>query len=224
MSAAAFAQDHAVREPNAFHWGADLVEAYIRAGKLDAADDALTAFERQAQETGGRWALGTAARCRGLLAGEDEADACFAAAHEQLDALPMPFEVARSHLCHGQRLRRAGRRIDARRALRLAMEGFDRLGATPWSRWAQVELRATGETPRRRDDSTRDQLTAHELQVALTVAGGASNREAAAALFLSPKTIEFHLGHIYSKLGVRTRSQLTRLAVQRGWLPAAEPD
>jgi DNA-binding NarL/FixJ family response regulator len=108
--------------------------------------------------------------------------------------------------------------------LRLAIEGFDKLSATPWARRAQAELRATGETPRRRDESNRDQLTAHELQVALTVAGGASNREAAAALFVSPKTIEFHLAHIYRKLGVHNRSQLTRIAAQRGWLAAAEPD
>jgi DNA-binding NarL/FixJ family response regulator len=102
--------------------------------------------------------------------------------------------------------------------LRLASEGFDQLGATPWTTRAQVELRATGETPRRRgDESNRDQLTPHELQVALTVAGGASNREAAAALFLSPKTIEFHLARIYRKLGVRTRTQLAKVAAQRGW-------
>jgi DNA-binding NarL/FixJ family response regulator len=132
------------------------------------------------------------------------------------------FEIARTHLCHGERLRRAGRRTDSRQALRRAIDGFERLGATPWATRAQVELRATGATPRRRrDDADRDQLTAHELQVARVVAGGASNREAAAALFLSHKTIEFHLAHIYRKLGVRTRTELAGLAARHGWLDDA---
>jgi DNA-binding CsgD family transcriptional regulator len=106
----------------------------------------------------------------------------------------------------------------------LAIDGFDELGATPWTTRAQVELRATGATPRRRrNDPNPDQLTAHELQVALTVAAGASNREAAAALFLSPKTIEFHLARIYRKLGLRTRSELAALAATRGWLDGGAP-
>jgi DNA-binding CsgD family transcriptional regulator len=214
-----FAEQRALAEPNIVHWQADLIEAYIRAGKADAAQHRLAAFERQALETGGRWALGTAARCRGLLADNNESDARFAASIEQLQALPAPFEIARTYLCQGERLRRAGRRIDARHFLSLASERFDQLGATPWTKRAHRELRATGATARRRGhDVDRDQLTAHELQVALTVAGGASNREAAAALFLSPKTIEFHLARIYRKLGVRTRTELAALAATRGWL------
>jgi DNA-binding CsgD family transcriptional regulator len=216
------AERHGLAEPNVVHWQADLIEAYVRAGQPDRAHDALAAFQRQAERTGGRWALGTAARCRGLLADESEQDACFAAAIDHLQAVTAHFEGARTHLCHGERLRRAGRRTDARQALRRAIDGFDRLGATPWATRAQVELRATGATPRRRrDDADRDQLTAHELQVARIVAGGASNREAAAALFLSPKTIEFHLAHIYRKLGVRTRTELAGVAARRGWLEGA---
>jgi DNA-binding CsgD family transcriptional regulator len=213
------ADRHGLAEPNIVHWHADLIEAYARAGKPDAAQDALAALERAADRTGGRWALGTAARCRGVLAGEGEYDACFAAALEHLHAVSDPFEVARTHLCHGERLRRAGRRVDARDALRLGIDGFDRLGAKPWATRAQVELRAAGATPRRRRRGPeRDELTAHELQVALIVARGASNREAAAALFLSPKTIEFHLAHIYRKLGVRTRTELAGIGARRGWL------
>ena len=134
--------------------------------------------------------------------------------------------MARTHLCHGERLRRAGRPTPAREALRRAIDGFEQLGATPWQTRAQAELRATGETRRRRrDDAARAELTAHELQVARIVANGASNREAAAALFLSPKTIEFHLAHIYRKLGVRTRTELAAHAARRGWLdqPLVEP-
>ena len=208
-----------VAEPNIIRSQADLIEAYVHSGELDAARDALCVFERQARRTGGHWALGAAARCGGLLASDKEADACFATALEQLVALPDPFEIARTHLCRGERLRRAGQRTAGRRALRQAIDEFDRLGAHPWTARARAELRATGANPRRRQSrADRDQLTAHELQVALIVANGASNREAAAALFLSPKTIEFHLTHIYRKLGVRTRTQLAALAAKRGWL------
>jgi DNA-binding CsgD family transcriptional regulator len=222
-SAKDLALQHALAEPNAAAWQADLVEAQVRAGTSDAAQEALAAFERQARETGGRYALGTAARCRGLLVDDNAVDACFAAALEQLEGLPAPFEVARTHLCHGERLRRAGRRTDARKALQPAIEGFDQLGATPWAKRARVELRATGATPRRRTASSRDELTPHEFQVALIVAGGASNREAAAALFLSPKTIEFHLAGIYRKLGVRTRTELAGIAARRRWLEGTAP-
>jgi DNA-binding CsgD family transcriptional regulator len=184
----------------------------------------LDVFDQQAQRTGGGWALGTAARCRGLLT-DDAPGEYFDVAVDHLQAVPAPFEVARTHLCSGERLRRAGRRTAARQALRLAIDEFDRLAAHPWTARALAELRATGANPRRRHShADRDQLTAHELQVALIVANGASNREAAATLFLSPKTIEFHLAHIYRKLGVHTRTQLAALAAKRGWLarpPAA---
>jgi DNA-binding CsgD family transcriptional regulator len=217
-SARDLAERHGVTEPNIVHWQPDLVEAYARAGKPDAAHEVLAALDQQAERTGGRWALGTAARCRGLLT-DDSPDDCFDVAVEHLPAVSEPFEIARTHLCRGERLRRAGRRTAARRALRQAIDGLSRLGAHPWTDRARAELRATGAKPRRRHSrAERDQLTAHELQVALIVANGASNREAAAALFLSPKTIEFHLTHIYRKLGVHTRTQLAALAARRGWL------
>jgi DNA-binding CsgD family transcriptional regulator len=210
---------HGLAEPNIVHWQADLVEAHVRAGNIDAAHDALASLEEQAQRTGGRWALGTAARCRGFLTDGSAADDWFDAALEQLEALASPFEVARTQLCRGESLRRARRRDDARCALRAALETFDRLGAKAWAARTRSELRAIGAKPRlRRDYRDRDVLTSQELQVALIVAGGASNREAAAALFLSPKTIEYHLGHIYRKLGVQTRTGLSVAAARRGWL------
>ena len=154
-----------------------------------------------------------------MLADDGRQDACFAAALEHLETVAAPFEIARTHLCHGERLRRAGRPSDARLALRLAIDGFERLGAEPWATRARAELGGTGATRRRRrDDADRGKLTAHELQVARIVAGGATNREAAAALFVSPKTIEFHLAHIYRKLGVRTRTELAAVAMRNGWL------
>jgi len=218
------AERHGLEEPNVVHWQADLIEAYARARQPDAAGEVLAELERQAERTSGRWALGTAARCRGLLVDSSQADDCFAVSLAHLESLPSPFEVARTHLCRGEQLRRAGRRTEARRSLRLASQGFDELGAKPWASRAQGELRATGASPRRRrDQRDRDRLTAHELQVAITVAAGASNREAAAALFLSPKTIEFHLGRIYRKLGLRTRSELAALAAKRGWLDDEPP-
>jgi DNA-binding CsgD family transcriptional regulator len=212
---------HGLCEPSVVHWQPDLIEAYVRSGQIDAAEDALAAFDQQARATGGRWALGTAARCRGMLANGRQADRAFLESLEKLALaeLPAPFEVARTRLCRGEHLRRTGMRTDARKALRAAIETFDRLGATAWATRAWTELRATGARARRRtDDTGRDELTPQELQVALIVAGGATNREAAAALFLSTKTIEFHLSRIYRKLGIRTRAQLAVLAAKRGWL------
>jgi len=214
--------EHGLREPRIVQWQADHIEAHVRAGDVGAARTALERFERQGRRTGGRWTLGVAARCRGLLVDESEAEECFTEALERLETLPAPFEVARTHLCRGERLRRAGRRTDARHVLRTAIEAFDRLGAEPWADRGRQELAATGATPRRRHPGVdRDQLTAQELQVAAIVAGGASNREAAAALFLSPKTVEFHLSHIYRKVNVRSRSELAARARE---IPGAKPD
>jgi DNA-binding CsgD family transcriptional regulator len=105
-------------------------------------------------------------------------------------------------------LRRARRRIDAREQLRAALDTFESLGAIPWAGQASAELAATGETARRRDVSTLDQLTARELQVALLLSGGLTTRVAAGQLFLSPKTVEYHLRHVYQKLGIRSRTEL----------------
>jgi DNA-binding CsgD family transcriptional regulator len=107
-------------------------------------------------------------------------------------------------------LRRARRRTEAREQLRAALETFVALGAQPWADRASRELRATGERARRRAPETADELTAQELQVALLTAEGATNKEAAAALFISPRTVETHLNHVYRKLGVRSRVELSR--------------
>ena len=121
-----------------------------------------------------------------------------------------PFEAARTQLAYGERLRRSGRRIDAREQLRAALVVFERLGAAPWAERARAELRASGERLRRRDPATRDELTPQEVQIAMVVIEGKTNREVGAQLFLSPKTVEWHLGNIYRKLAVRSRSQLMR--------------
>jgi DNA-binding CsgD family transcriptional regulator len=118
------------------------------------------------------------------------------------------FEVARTELFFGERLRRARRRREAREQLHAALRTFERLGAEPWANRALAELRATGETASARDERRRLSLTPQELRVALAVAQGRTTREAAAHLYLSPKTIEYHLRNVYDKLEVRSREQL----------------
>jgi len=124
------------------------------------------------------------------------------------DRRPDVFELGITHFSFGARLRRARRRADARDELRAAFEIFDRLGAAPWAEMARVELLATGETARRRDRSALDTLTPQELHIAQVLAAGKTTREAAAALFLSPKTIEYHLRSVYGKLGINSRMDL----------------
>ena len=135
----------------------------------------------------------------------------------------MPFERARTLLALGERLRRAKQRAEAREPLTAALDAFERLGARPWAERARTELRATGgQAGGRRAQAAAEQLTPHELQIAVLVSQGMTNREAAAALFLSPKTIEYHLGQIYRKLDVRGRAQLARLMAME--LPEGERD
>ena len=172
---------------------------------------------------GPRWVRAAAERCKGLLAPEEEFRAVFEGALQHHDALPMPFERARTQLALGERLRRAKQRAEAREPLTQALDEFERLGAKPWAERARAELRATGGSAGgRRASAAADQLTPHELQIAVLVAQGMTNREAAAALFLSPKTIEYHLGQIYRKLDVRGRAQLARLMAME--LPEGERD
>jgi DNA-binding NarL/FixJ family response regulator len=126
--------------------------------------------------------------------------------------LRTPLEEGRSRLCHGERLRRVGRRVDARTQLRAALTLFERMRCGPWVERTETELRASGETLRARGPgSPIDELTPQELQVATLVASGLSNKEAAARLFLSVKTIEAHLHRTYRKLGIRSRAELTPL-------------
>jgi DNA-binding CsgD family transcriptional regulator len=199
------------REPGVVWFGANLVEAHLRAGQVEDARRELRQLEREARETNRIWALAAAARCRGMLADDGgflrEFDESLAL-HAELDA---PFERARTELCYGERLRRTRQTTAARHQLHAALTTFDRLGAASWARSAGAELHASGDhTPRQDHGSLAQRLTAQELQVARTIAQGATNREAASALFLSPKTIEFHLSNIYRKLELRSRTELVR--------------
>jgi DNA-binding CsgD family transcriptional regulator len=213
--------DRGLAEPNSVPWPQELTEAYVRLGDRQGAERTLSLLERQATRSGLRGAQAVCCRYRGLLAEDDgEAERLFRRALALHDRRPAPFERARTELCFGERLRRARRRTEARTQLRSALATFERLGAAPWAERARRELAASGERARRRAPDTRDELTAQELQVALVVAEGATNREAAARLFVSPKTIETHLSRIYRKLGVRSRTELARRLGGSSELPA----
>ena len=209
-------------EPARVQCAPDLVEAYVHLGRLETAIDRLEELESRAERSTARWSRAASSRCRGLVSGDSEFEEQFEEALEWHDRAPASFERARTELCFGERLRRTRRRADARAHLRSAWEGFEQLGASAWASRARAELTATGLTVRSRRMRLSDELTPQELQVAHIVAGGATNKEAAAALFLTPKTIEFHLAKIYRKLGVRSRTQLAhRMSTSGSWGRAA---
>ncbi|MFN8160266.1 MAG: AAA family ATPase [Solirubrobacterales bacterium] len=186
----------------------ELVDAHIRLRQRDDAAALAEEYVSRAEAKGQPWALARAARCRGLLADSGQIEVIFADALQLHDRTPDVFETARTRLAFGARLRRARRRIRAREELRSALETFEALGAGPWADQAEAELAATGETARRRDASTLDDLTPQELQIARLLAAGKTTREAAAAIFVSPKTVEYHLRHVYQKLGIHSREEL----------------
>ncbi len=186
----------------------ELVELYLRLGQRQPALEAASVFELQAMAKKQPWALARAARCRGLLATDEQMDGEFARALEFHAQTPDVFETARTRLVYGSRLRRSRQRARSREQLRAAIRDFDELGAGPWSKMARVELAATGETARERDPSTRDHLTPQEFQIAMLLASRRTTREAAGSLFLSPKTVEYHLRSVYRKLGIASRDEL----------------
>ena len=184
-----------------------LIEALTRARRVPEARVRQAALEERAQRSGGWWPRGSVALGRGLLAQEDF-DGHFDEARECYGELPSPFDVARTELAWGERLRRERRRTEARAQLTAALAGFDRLGARPWAARARAELAAAEGGRSRSAAADEAPLTHKEGEVADLVAAGATNREAAAALFLSPRTVEHHLRQVYRKLGVRSRTEL----------------
>ena len=204
-------RDRGVRDPTFLRYHTELIEAHIRRGDDAAARALLDELRTDAAALDCRWALATAERYEALLASEDDFDDRFRTALQLHGDAQVPLAEARTRLCYGERLRRARRRRDAREQLRAALATFDHLGAAAWSRRARAELEATGEKLPKRDPTAPERLTPQELQIALQVAEGRSNRDVAAALFLSPKTIEYHLTHVYRKLNIHSRTELTRL-------------
>jgi DNA-binding CsgD family transcriptional regulator len=215
--------------PDIVPFAGDLIEALVRCARLEEATEVLAWLETAARTTGLPQVEALAHRGRGLLA-EDPAAA--AAAFEDAlsghDRCPMPFERARTLLCAGERLRRARQGVEARRPLREAQRIFEGLGARPWADRAAVEIAASGARAHGSTASTRsgvDQLTAQELQISRAVACGKNNVEVAAALFLSRKTVEAHLTRIYRRLGIGSRTELTRAIVESGIdLDESEPE
>jgi DNA-binding CsgD family transcriptional regulator len=198
-----------------YHDVADAVEAYLHAGRTSDAARWLDGFAAQARKSGWPWAIARAAHLEALAADEQSYEKTFDDALEWHERARQPFPRARTELAYGERLRREGLRREARNHLRVALATFQGLGAVPWAEQAASQLRATGEHVRQRTDPDTSTLTPQELQVALVVARGATNKEAAAQLFLSPKTIEKHLGSAYAKLGLRSRAELARIFAAR---------
>jgi DNA-binding CsgD family transcriptional regulator len=186
----------------------DLVEAYARAGSLDPARELLAGAE-QAMPSAMAGEEAAIQRCHGIVGDDSSFEASFQRALALHDADPFPFERARTELAYGERLRRVGQRKRARELLHAALVVFDDLGAGAWSARARSELAATGERLRS-GTVARESLTPREMQVALAVAEGASNNEVAAVLYLTPKTVEYHLTRVYRKLGLRSRAELVR--------------
>ncbi|GIG68498.1 helix-turn-helix transcriptional regulator [Phytomonospora endophytica] len=193
----------------------DHVEACVRLGTPARALPAFARFDAWAEAAGRPWALAVAHRCRALLGPNGEAEAHYREALAAHDGGGRPFEQARTRLAYGEWLRRARRRADAREQLTVAAAGFDALGAVPWAERARAELTASGAhvTTRAAPAATPglDTLTPQELQVVRLAASGATNRQIGARLFLSPRTVGFHLYKAYPKLGVASRGELAGL-------------
>jgi len=203
--------------PNVVPFAGDLAETLARAGAAERAREVLAWLQERADATGLVYPQAAAARARGILARDPaEAEAWFATAHAAYQRQPMPFEQARTLLCQGEALRRGRRPAASRRPLRHALTIFNSLGARPWAARAMIELDASGaraDTRNTASASALDSLSPQELQVARAVGRGLNNVETAAALFVSRKTVEAHLTRAYRKLGVRSRTELTRLLV-----------
>jgi DNA-binding CsgD family transcriptional regulator/tetratricopeptide (TPR) repeat protein len=205
------AAEEALRPP--LHRGShltlhELVEAAVRSGQEAIATQAVEQLSETTQASGTDWALGIEARCRALLRTDEGAEALFREAIERLNRSPVRPEAARAHLLYGEWLRREGRRVDARQHLRDAYEQLSAMGMDAFAERARRELAATGETVRKRSVETRTDLTPQELQIARLVAEGHTNPEIGAQLFISARTVEYHLRKVFTKLAVTSRKEL----------------
>ena len=204
-----FARTEQIREPGLTRYVIDQVEALIELARVDEAAELLDWYEANAQRLARRSALGVSWRCRGLLAAAagriDDALDAFGRALAEHDMVPLPIDRARTLLAFGATLRRAKRKADARRALEEAAAAFESLGASAYTARARSELERIGGRP-----PSKGRLTATERQIAELVAEGRSNKEVAATLFVSVKTVEANLSRTYAKLGIRSRTGLAR--------------
>jgi DNA-binding CsgD family transcriptional regulator len=188
----------------------ELIEAAARTGNLGAARDAVGRLAEWTQAGGTNWGLGIEARCRALLTEGQAAETLYREGIGRLGGTRLRPELARAHLLYGEWLRRERRRTDARAQLRTAVQMLDAIGMQAYADRARRELRAAGGTARRTSVTPVVQLTAQEAQIARLAAEGLSNPEIASRLFLSPRTVQYHLAKVFTKLGITSRGQLSR--------------
>lgn len=187
---------------------AEFIEASVRSGSREPAATALRRLEARAQDTGSEWAMGMTACSRALLADDESAEVSYLEAIGRLRGTRARVALARIRLLYGEWLRRRGRRVDAREQLTLAYRVFSEVGLGGFAERAHRELLATGQTARKRTDDARLDLTAQEEQIARLAANGWTNSEIGERLFISPRTVEWHLRKVFTKLGVSSRRQL----------------
>jgi DNA-binding CsgD family transcriptional regulator len=203
------------QEMVAHNWGlTELIESAARTGSTDLATDALDRLARKARASRTDWALGMEARSRALLREGDDADTLYREAIAHLGRTRVRAELARAHLLYGEWLRRASRRVDARGELNVAYEMLSAMGAEGFAERARRELLATGATVRKRSPETREELTAQEEQIARLARDGLSNPEIGAQLFISARTVEWHLRKVFTKLDISSRRQLRAALLQ----------
>jgi len=189
----------------------ELAEAAARTGDTELVEAALQWLCERTRVTPSDWAAGIEARIRALLSAGDDAERFYRESIERLSRTPLRAEVARTRLLYGEWLRRERRRVDAREQLRAAHQMLDAMGIEAFAERARRELLATGETARKRTVETRDELTAQEAQIARLARDGLSNPEIGARLFISPRTVKYHLRKVFTKLDISSRNELSRV-------------
>lgn len=203
-----------VRYPGVANWAAaELIEAAAHSGATEIAHEAFDWIAAMTSASRTSWALGLEARSRALISSPDSAEPHFHRAIDLLTRTRVRTELARTHLLYGEWLRRRRRRLDAREQLRIARDMLTTMGLGAFAERARLELTATGEKARRRTVSTKTQLTAREAQIARLAREGLSNPQISTRLFLSPRTIEYHLGNVFTKLGISSRYELDRVQI-----------
>jgi DNA-binding CsgD family transcriptional regulator len=194
--------------------GLELIEAAVRSDARAVATEALRHREDRAR-AGTDWTLGARARSAALLSDSTAAESRYREAIERFDRGRVVVHLARAQLVYGEWLRRRNRRVEAREQLRAAHETFSGIGAEAFAERARAELLATGETARRRTDATRGDLTPQEAQIARLAQDGLSNPEIGSQLFISPRTVQYHLRKVFRKLDISSRNQLSRVPSSR---------